>query len=133
MKAVLRHYIVDTFSLFFMSKFFQGIVFERGEYTLLIAGLVLMVSGLVVKPIINLLILPLNLVTFGVFKWVSSVVALYIVTLIVPGFAILKMAFGGFTGTWIDLPTFELHGLIAVMGFSFGISIFSSIMNWLVK
>lgn len=116
-----------------MSKAFEGIVFERGYYTLFIAGLVLMGSSLVVKPLINLLILPINLVTFGVFKWVSSVVAIYIVTLVVPGFEIVKMAFGGYAGTWVDIPAFEFTGILAILTFSFVLSIFTSIMNWLVK
>ncbi len=108
-------------------------VFANGIYTLLLAGVVLMISTLVVKPLINLLILPINLVTFGLFKWVSSVVALFIVTLVVPGFEISNMVFGGYSGQWIDIPAFNFTGILAFVVFSFAISIFSSIMHWLVK
>lgn len=108
-------------------------VFENGVYTLLLAGVVLMVSTLVVKPLINMLILPINLVTFGLFKWVSSVVALYVVTLVVPGFEITNMVFAGYSGQWIDIPSFNFTGIIAFIAFSFAISLFSSVMHWLVK
>lgn len=90
-------------------------------------------SSIVVKPLINLLILPINLVTFGVFKWVSSVVAVYVVTLVVPGFEVTKLAFNGYSGTWIDIPSFNFTGILAIVVFSFFLSILASVMNWLVK
>lgn len=133
MKSIIRHYIFDTLSLFLLSKIFSGMVFANGVYTLLFAGVVLMLSTLVVKPLINLLILPINLVTFGLFKWVSSVIALYIVTLVVPGFEITHMAYSGYSGLWLDIPAFNFTGIIAFVAFSFAISLFSSAMHWLVK
>ncbi len=133
MKSIIRHYIFDTLSLFLISRIVSGMVFANGMYTLLLAGLVLMISTLVVKPLINLLILPINLVTFGLFKWVASVVALYVVTLVVPGFEITGMSFAGYSGQWIDIPSFNFTGVLAFVAFSFAISLFSSVMHWLVK
>lgn len=92
-----------------------------------------MVSSLVVKPIINLLILPINLLTFGLFKWVSSVVALYVVTLVVPGFRIVGFRFAGYASAWLDIPGLELTGFLGYVGFSFLLSILTSLIYWLLK
>lgn len=133
MKSIIRYFIAETVSLYLISRVFSGMVFDNGTQTLLLTGVVLMISTIIVKPIINILILPLNLVTFGFFKWVASVVAIYIVTLIVPGFHIVSFLFAGFSSKWIDLPSFHLGGFLAYLAFSFALSIFSSFMLWLVK
>jgi uncharacterized membrane protein YvlD (DUF360 family) len=77
--------------------------------------------------------LPLNLITFGLFRWVGYAVALYIVTLIVPGFKIVNFAFNGLTSYWFSLPAISFNGIVAIIAFSFIISITSSILDWLLK
>ena len=76
MKKILRHYTIDTFTLYAVSLATTGLVFERGLTTLFLAGAALMGASLLARPIINLLLLPINLMTFHLFKWVSSAVAL---------------------------------------------------------
>lgn len=58
----------------------------------LIAALVIGVINAVILPILNLLALPLNIVTLGLFSFVVSAVGLLIAAALVPGFVI--------TGFW---------------------------------
>ena len=108
-------------------------VFAKGAETLLLAAAGLTVFSILAKPVINLLLLPLNLITFGLFRWASSVVALYLVTLVVPGFAINSFAFLGFATNLIILPPLNLQGVIAIIAYSFVISVFTSLIHWLIK
>ena len=133
MKTLLRHYVIDTIALYLASRLTTGLLFEEGIKTLLLAGIGLMAASLVVRPLINLLILPINLVTFGLFKWVSSAVALYLVTLVVPGFRIGNFVFLGLSTEWFSLPSFSLDGIFAFVGFSFLLSLLTSFMYWLIK
>jgi len=133
MKSLIRHYLIDTVGLYLITLFFQGIVIENGLSGMLLAGLGLMVTTLLVKPIINILLIPLNLLTFGFFKWISNVVALYIVTLIIPGFKIIGFSFNGLSTKWLDIPSFSLSGILAFLAFSFVLSIITSTFYWLIK
>ena len=133
MKRILRFYVYDTVSLYLASQIASGLVFEGGVTTLLLAGLGLVGATLLVKPIINILLLPINLIPFGFFKWVSSAIALYIVTLVVPGFRIVSFNTQAFSSQWIELPAVSLDGILAFVAFSFIIFIFTSIMTWLTK
>ena len=133
MKRILRHFVIDTVSIFLVSSVASGLVFEKGIETLLLTGLGLTIASLIAKPIINILMLPLNLLTFGLFRWVSSVVVLYLVTLIVPGFKIVGFHFGGYTSIWFDLPLIAFTGFLAFLAFSLLHSIFSSFIYWLIK
>lgn len=92
-----------------------------------------MLATTLVKPIINILLLPINLVTFGLFKWVAYAVTLYIVTLVVPGFKLLDFVFKGFNTYWISIPGIALSGVLAFLAFSFVISMVSSVVHWIFK
>lgn len=133
MKRILRHYIIDTASLWATSIIATGMVFQNGFTTLLTAGVGLMIASLFAKPIINMLLLPINLVTFGLFRWVSSAVVLYLVTLLIPAFKIDYFRFDGFTSKWFDLPPLYFEGMIAYIGFAFILSMLTSILYWLHK
>lgn len=133
MKKVLKHFTIDTVSLYLASSMASGLIFENGIETIIFAGAGLTVASLIAKPIINVLMLPINLITFGLFRWVASAIALYLVTIVVPGFRIAKFHFGGFTSTWFDLPTISFEGVIALVSFSLLLSLIASFIYWLVK
>jgi uncharacterized membrane protein YvlD (DUF360 family) len=110
----------------------QGMVFEEGTKTLLLAGLGLTAVTIFAKPVINLMLLPLNLVTYGLFRWVSSGVALFLVELIIPKFSINNFLFSGLTNRWFDLPLITLQGIPAYIAFAFILSFITSILFWLL-
>lgn len=132
MKRILRHLIIDSLTLLAVSLFTQGLVFQEGLKTLLLAGAGLTVASLVVKPVINILLLPLNLLTFNLFKWISSAVALFLVTLVVPGFKVLAFIFEGYSTPWFGLPAISVEGVLAYILFSFFISLTGGLFYWLV-
>lgn len=133
MKTILKHFIIDTVSLYLISQVVEGLVFANGVSTILVAGAVLALTTMLIRPIINILLLPLNLITFGLFKWIGHAVSLYIVTMAVPGFQILSFAFGGLTTYWFVIPSIALSGIAAFIAFSFLISFTSSIIYWVFK
>lgn len=133
MKNLLRHYLIDLTALYFVSTFASGMIFAKGLETLLLAATGLTIFSILAKPVINLLLLPLNLITFGVFRWASSVVALYLVTLVVPGFEINSFAFSGLATNLVILPPINLQGIVAIVAYSFIISVFTSLIHWLIK
>lgn len=133
MKSILKIYITSTLSLYLASVAFGGMQLSRGINSILLAGVGLSLLSLLVKPLINLLLLPLNLITFGLFRWVSSTIALYLVTLIIPGFKIIGFSFSGLASKWIDIPSINLSGTLAIIAFSLVISVISSILHWLIS
>ncbi len=133
MRRALKFFIESSVSLYLVSLLASGLVFEKGLTTIMITGVALAVATLIIKPVINILLLPLNLITFGLFRWVGYAVALYVVTLIVPGFKIMDFVFKGLNTYWLAIPSVTLHGILAYIVFSFIISITSSILDWLLK
>jgi len=133
MRKIIRHYVLDTFALYLASQLTSGMIFENGYQTLLLAGVALTITTMLAKPIINILLLPINLITFGLFKWVSSAIALYLVTLVVPGFKIIQFLFAGLTTKYFDFPVISLEGILAYIGFSFLLSLITSLLFWIFR
>lgn len=133
MRGIVKGFIISTGSLYIVSQFTSGLVFAEGIYTLLLAGLVLMLANLIIKPILNILLLPLNLITLGLFKWVTYAITFYLVTLIVPGFKLTDFIFHAYSSYWFNIPGITLQGVFAFIAFSFAISIISSILHWIFK
>ena len=63
--------------------------------TLIAAGIVLSLLQMILKPILNLFLLPINIITLGLFSWVINVFLLWLATQIVPGFDIAPTVFMG--------------------------------------
>lgn len=133
MRGIIKHFIIDTITLYLISQAVAGITFANGMYTLLLAGFVLMLATLIIRPIINILLLPINLITFGLFKWVTYAITLYLVTLVVPGFQLAEFIFKGFSSYWFSIPGVSLQGILAFIAFSFVISTISSLLYWIFK
>jgi len=133
MRTILKHFIINTASLYVVSLAVSGIIFADGTYSLLMAGIVLTLTTLIIRPIINILLLPINLITFGLFRWVGFAITLYLVTLIVPGFKLINFVFKGYTSYWFSLPAISLSGIFTFIAFSFLISFIASIGYWILK
>jgi len=133
MRSILKHFLINTVALYLISQGVSGIVFANGLETLFLTGAVLSLTTMIVRPILNLLLLPLNLVTFGLFKWVTYAITLYLVTLIVPGFTLTNFVFAGFNSYWFSIPAVSLAGTLAFIAFSFLISFISSLVYWIFK
>lgn len=131
-RATLRSFFYTAGALVAVSYLAGGgIAFSRGIETFLMASVVLSLVRHFVKPFLNILLLPINLMTLGLFHWVASAGLLYLVTLAVPGFTISQFNFQGFYSAPIVIPAINLTGVIAFIAVSFFISFINSFLYWL--
>ncbi|QQS38450.1 phage holin family protein [Candidatus Woesebacteria bacterium] len=131
MKRIFRHFLIEALALYFINKNVNGLIFDGGLKTFALASAAITLATLFGKPVINVLLLPLNLVTFGLFRWVSSAIALYLVTLLVDGFRVAAFNYGGYVSKWLEIPSVSLRGIPAFIAFSFLISLLTSFLHWL--
>lgn len=133
MRRILRSILINAASIWLVSLAATGIVLERGFETLLVAAFALGIINLLIKPIINILLLPINLITLGTFRWLVNVAALYLVTLIVPDFKIIPFEFSGLSFRGIIIPAFSLNLILSFIVITFLISLISGFLYWLLK
>lgn len=132
MKRLIRSFVIYSGILWFIATYVGGVDYGNNFQTLLLGTLALTLAESLLKPIINLLLLPFNLVTLGVFRWVSNVLMLYISTLAVPGFSIVPFTYPGFSSNLFIIPSMELGLIGAYIAISIVLSIIASFVFWLV-
>ena len=133
MKTLIKSLLVNIVSLFIVAKVVNAFSFANGYETMVIAGIVLGLVNLFVKPLINILLLPINLITLGAFRWIVNVVTLFLVTLIVPQFQIIGFEFAGYAINGISIPAYSATGFLALILDTFLLSVISGFLHWLIK
>ncbi len=133
MRKTVKYFAINTYSLYLTTLLAKGFVFKDGLLSFIYTGAALTIGSFLLKPIINLLLLPLNLITFGIFRWVSFAFILYLVSWIVKSFQISYFYFSGFSSKWIDIPEIYLKGFLAYVAFSFILSLIISFIHWITN
>lgn len=133
-KRILRAFVIEGTALYLASQIASGLFFEKGITSLLLTGLALAAASFVVRPVINILLLPINLVTFNFFRWASHAVTLFLVDLVLSEFSIRNFSFNGLQTEWITLPPiFFEQGVVAYLAFSFLIAGLANGIYWVME
>jgi putative membrane protein len=84
---VLVHILANAGALLAMPYFISGISVS-GFYIALVAALVWGLISVTVRPILGLLTLPINLITFGLFSFILNALLFWFVASFVQGFEV---------------------------------------------
>ncbi len=88
-RLALRSLSINLAGIYIVIQLLSGVIsYVGGIQTLITAAVLISLTNLFVRPLINLLLLPVHLVTLGTFRWVANLACLYLVTLIVPNLKI---------------------------------------------
>lgn len=133
-RRVLRAFVIETTALYLVSQIAQGLFFEKGVASLILTGVALALASFLVRPVINIMLLPINLVTFNFFRWASHAVTLFLVDLVLSEFAIKSFTFAGLQSDWLTLPPlFFESGVVAYLAFSFLIAAIANSIYWVME
>ena len=127
----LRSFFIHTFALWFIATNIGGIDYGNDLKILALGGIALSLADMLLKPLINLLLLPFNLITLGLFRWVSGLITLYIATTAVSGFSIVPFTYQGFNSSLIVIPQIPFLGFTSYIIVAFLISFITSFFFWL--
>lgn len=94
MKSIISSIINAIASIALLAWIFPSVTFS--DYpALIVAGIVLALLQMFLRPLLKLLLLPINVITLGAFSWVINAFVLWLVDNFVPGFDILPTVFLG--------------------------------------
>ncbi len=131
MKSLIRTLILNIAVIFFAAWILPGLSYSQNLETLIFAAITLALLNIFVRPLLKLLMLPINLLTLGIFSWVVNVFLLYLATRLIPGFAISAFDFGGLDYQGIVLPAMRVTTFASFALSSFLISLLTSFLGWL--
>ena len=103
MRKIIVNILATAASFFTAQYFLSGIHLDATWSAYLVASLVFVIFNFILSPIIKLLLLPINLLTLGLFRWLSNVLVLYLFDLVYDGIRITGFEFAGYNSSIISL------------------------------
>lgn len=133
MKRLITTIIINALAFYLVARYVPGISYQGGLLGLIAITVVFGLINLLVKPIINLLSLPIKVLTLGLFSLVINGGMLYLTSLIIENFYIEGDWFFGIElGPLIIKPCYIPFWATAIIG-GLVISIISGFFSWLLE
>ena len=134
LRLLLRSIAINLASIYIAAQVLSSIIsYVGGTQTLLLAALTLAAVNLFVRPVINLLLLPIHLVTLGLFRWVSNLVTLYLVTFLFPAIQIHAFTFPGLNLRYLIIPPLHFSAFGAFMVATLILTLIFHFLYWLLQ
>lgn len=131
MRFLLRPLFLYLVALAFLDRILP-FVHLRGENTLILAALALFLLNVVLKPFIKILLLPINIITLGLFSWLVHVVVIFLASLAVPGFSLSAAQFPAIRLGYYLIPPIHLSIVWTFLLFAFLLSFVVNFFDWLL-
>lgn len=131
MKKILRFFLINLASLWVTTQIISGLTYTGGIKSLIIGALAFMVINLILVPLLKILLLPLNLLTVGLFAWITNVLALYALTTVVADFQLIPYTFAGLYYRGFEIPSYDLSPFWVAVVASFLIGVITHFLQWL--
>jgi len=132
MKKIARSLILASLAFVFVASFYKGISFNSLQ-SLAIAAIIFAFLAQFVKPVIKLLTLPFNLLTFGLISGLINLFILYLVKTAVAGFDIVAFNFQGVHLAGFILPAFYLAPIFSALLASFLIGLTQTFLQFIFR
>lgn len=133
MKALLRSYIINLFTLWFTSRLVSGFKLAGNYQTFILGAAALTLILIFIKPLVKLLFLPINFLTLGLFSWITNVIILYLLTIFVPQIKVLPFKYPGFSHQGFTIPEIYFGTFESFVITSFIISLITNFLAWLYR
>lgn len=133
MKAIIRNLAIYTFALYLLPNIIPGVEISGGLLTLFIGGLALTLLFFVIKPILNVISLPVSILTLGLFSTLTNLVVLYILTVFISGISIVPFSYPRSEFLGFVTPRISFNMFFAYFYTAFVLSFIDSFISWLVK
>lgn len=133
MKTIIRRIAIYTFILFLLPSFIPGVKITGGLETLFIGGAALGLMFLVLKPILNIISFPINLITLGLFSVITNAFILYLMTRFVDGVTITAFSYQPFSYAGFTTPAISFNLYLAYIFTAFIISLIESSLSWMME
>lgn len=129
MKYLLRCFLFNAFALWLTSQIIPGIRIQEGWQGVLFSALILSILMLTVQPILKILFIPINIMTFGLLSWAVNVIVVYLLTFIAPGVQIVPWVFPGFSFSGFIIPTISISYILSLISVTMVLTIFTNILH----
>ncbi|MFZ2025714.1 MAG: phage holin family protein [Microgenomates group bacterium] len=131
MKRIFRIFIFSCFALFLTSYWNKGFILPTQTVDFVKAGIALMILFVIVRPLMKIVFLPLNILTFGLFSFVLYVLSLHVLSSGFDMFVIKSWHFPGISLFIASIPPTQLSYAQNLVLSSFSLSSIINVLDQL--
>lgn len=131
MKKLLKQYLSFVVSIFLVAKFLPGLSYGENWLVLLEASLLLFVLNFSVQPLFNLITMPINILTFGLFALLVNALILYLATWLLPTFKVADFYFPALNLGVLQVKSFLVSSVFSYILVALFLSLLRDCFHWL--
>jgi len=125
MKKILRYIILFSFSIVTTNLIWQNFYFQQIPWTIIKVAIILTIFELLLKPIIKILLIPINILTLGLFRIVIDTLGLYLAVFFIVDFQVGNI--------YISQYNYHVNNFWAYLLSSFTVGIILYIYNSILR
>jgi putative membrane protein len=130
MRGLLKDISIIFLSIYLVSLVLTGIKIENLTSMLTLA-IVLYFGNKILHPIVQVIFLPLNLLSLGIFSATSTLISLYFATLFVNGVTVTSFTFQGASLLGINIASISFNTILSFIAISVTIYFVEKVLFWL--
>ena len=132
-RKFIRSFVYSAIALYGTTQLIPGFQISPGISNLFVATLALTIFNLILRPILKLLLLPINLLTLGAFRWLVTIAILYLLTWFVPEVKLVNFSLSQIPFLGLFLPDFIVGKFIAALLSAVSLTGIRRLLVWLTK
>ena len=130
MRGLLKDISIIFLSVYLVSLVLSGLVV--GSLTSMVSlSVVLYFGNKVVHPIVQVILLPLNLLSLGIFSAVSTLISVYLATLFINEVMIVPFTFQGVSLFGLNIASISFNSILSFIVISVTIYFVEKVLFWL--
>lgn len=133
MKGLARNVAIYSGALFILPNIIGGVEITGGVWTYIFGGLMLSVMMTLIKPVLNVISFPFNLMTLGFFSIFTNAFILYLLTIFVTGIMIHPYKSHGASIFGFVIPPIAFNTLFAFLASALVLAAIVMIIKWLIE
>lgn len=108
--ALIMRLAINVFALLVVAYVVPGFRLES-LWAAVVAAIAIGIVNTLIKPILQLIALPLSILTFGITAFLINVALLYLTAMVIPGFEIASFTTALIASVVLSLVSWFLHSL----------------------
>ena len=133
MKKILKLTLLFTFSLITTNQIWGNLFFQAIPASIIKTALVLGVFEIILKPILKIILFPINLVTLGLFRVVIDTLGLYLAVFLFNDFMVTNINTQPTSFWGIAIPALNFPGFFTYLVTSITIGIIINFFNFIIR
>ncbi len=131
MKGFFQEVAINSVALYTTLNIFSGLAVTGGFWGIFTAAILITIGFRILKPVINIITLPLNVITFGLFQALVVAFIVFLITLIYPQMQITEFQFEGAQFFGIIIQPFFVSLFLSYIIISVTIYLINRSLFWL--